>query len=68
MQDEEHLQGAHERRLGGIASARAILNIIERKFSAKPRSLSGYTYGRPLLCRNDHAAIVGTLAIRRTTC
>jgi len=48
--------------------ASAILNIIARKFSANERSLSGYTYGMPLLWRYDHAEIVGTFAISRITC
>ena len=50
VEDEQHLQRTFERGLGVVARLR---NIIERKLAVKARLLSGYTYGRPRLCRYD---------------
>src|SRR5512144_1469511 len=50
----------------GLYFTSAVLYIMFRKLPAKERSLSGYTYGKPIECLYANAARVGILAMRRT--
>src|ERR671919_438316 len=53
---------ARSSRGSGSYLSSVILYIIERKLPGYVRSLSGYTYGWPMLWRYENAASVGILA------